>query len=282
MVPSCISSLAAYAAYCLVYAREIPSQEDIKEDCRKHFTDGKIEEIAKKSWDLLQEILSICLTTNPMEVAKQRGKEQILRLLQLHPIDFNQNIEVLTVCQIAQEENEDTGLEIIQDLVKEFGEEIIHKQDRRGWMPLHHAIKGGNWQMVKYLQDLGADINCKNVAGGTVLHDSILHEESCECIRDFICSGMDLSIEDNQGRTAFDCALEKKNLDVAYLLYISLDEIERKKEKEKAISCWQNSSSELVGKEEILRFLYSLTVPVFSKKRKRENDFSLSEVFADK
>lgn len=50
-------------------------------------------------------------------------------------------------------------------------EELINKQDRNLWTPLHESVAGrdGNLQVVKFLVERGADVNARTIDGRTAL-----------------------------------------------------------------------------------------------------------------
>lgn len=52
-------------------------------------------------------------------------------------------------------------------------EEVIHVEDKNGWLPLHEAVRGGHLEVIKFLIERGSPINAQtknsNGPGGSVL-----------------------------------------------------------------------------------------------------------------
>jgi ankyrin repeat protein len=49
---------------------------------------------------------------------------------------------------------------------------LVNEKDRAGFTCLHFAAHGGQLQLIKNLVDMGADMDCRNKKGWTVLHSA--------------------------------------------------------------------------------------------------------------
>ena len=59
----------------------------------------------------------------------------------------------------------------VLDIVKYLIEQCA--KDNTEWRVLHRAVSAGKLDIVRYLFELGADVNCKGADGWTVLHDAV-------------------------------------------------------------------------------------------------------------
>lgn len=82
----------------------------------------------------------------------------------------------------------------------------INARDKLGWTPL---LKAKSFEVTKLLVEAGADINATNFRGKTalMLAANAGHAKSAEL---FLRSGADVSIRDNYGKRAKDCACSRK------------------------------------------------------------------------
>ena len=76
----------------------------------------------------------------------------------------------------------------------------------RGHRILSSAVFEGNFNVVKFLLEKGADINAKDTCGKTALHYAINKKSTIDLITLLLEKGADPKIEDESGRTALDYA----------------------------------------------------------------------------
>jgi ankyrin repeat protein len=55
---------------------------------------------------------------------------------------------------------------------KELTTQLVNEKDRSGFTCLHFAANGGQLEIIKSLIEMGADIDCRNKKGWTVLHSA--------------------------------------------------------------------------------------------------------------
>ncbi|XP_048254157.1 uncharacterized protein LOC124119133 isoform X2 [Haliotis rufescens] len=87
------------------------------------------------------------------------------------------------------------------DILLHHGSEV-NIRDRRGMTALHHAAEAGKHDFTALLIDNGATIDQQLM---THLHYAA-ERDNIQCFRLLVQQGIDTSIQDNEGRTAFLCA----------------------------------------------------------------------------
>ncbi|QBR83653.1 ankyrin repeat domain-containing protein [Legionella israelensis] len=108
--------------------------------------------------------------------------------------------------------------ELCRELLRYFNEKNINERDSYGHTLLHHSAAFGDQELVKFLLDKGANVNAvikpppdiwSEVAGYTPLHIAVA--ESQMNVMKYLLSlpQIDLTVEDENGRTAMDIAKEK-------------------------------------------------------------------------
>ena len=106
-------------------------------------------------------------------------------------------------------------LEVVKYLL-ELGADLNH-QDNEGYTALFLAARYGKLEFVKYLQELGADLNHQNNKGYTALIWAAATGQ-LEVVK-FLCElGADLNHKDNVGNTALVKAIELDQLEVVKYL----------------------------------------------------------------
>ncbi|MBN9420598.1 hypothetical protein ABS71_08095 [bacterium SCN 62-11] len=93
--------------------------------------------------------------------------------------------------------------------------EQIHARETPGqWTALHQATAGGNRKAVRLLLSLGADPNAQGAAGESALH-LVLERDVAE---ELIENGADPLLQDHEGVTPLDLALEDRSEDLYLIL----------------------------------------------------------------
>ena len=91
----------------------------------------------------------------------------------------------------------------------------VNLKDHAGWTPLHEAAAHYNTHVtdiMKLLVDNGADVNAKANNGATPLHDAVMFLPE-ECIKFLLTHGADGDIENDEGKTPRNLVPElKRNL----------------------------------------------------------------------
>lgn len=84
---------------------------------------------------------------------------------------------------------------------------------------LHYAAESDSVELLNRLIDLGAPVNKKNICGWTPLHIAACNgkKRSAEV---FIQNGADLKAKTGDGKTAYNLALESKNIELADFLVL--------------------------------------------------------------
>jgi ankyrin repeat protein len=83
--------------------------------------------------------------------------------------------------------------------------------------PLHYACFFGSRESIDLLLDLGADINARDVDGATCLHYSI-NRRCLKTVKKLVMRGADKNILKNDGKSAYDLAIESDNFEIAKIL----------------------------------------------------------------
>jgi len=107
-------------------------------------------------------------------------------------------------------------LALVENLVHSGAQ--VNRLDEDGYTPLNFAIINKNPDIVKYLVDHGAFLNMQdNVLGNTELH--LAATRGCPEIVGFLLkNGADVTLKNNEGKTALDLAWFYGHKDIAYTL----------------------------------------------------------------
>lgn len=105
------------------------------------------------------------------------------------------------------------SLEKVQNLTK--SSDIHAVEDYSGRSALHKAAFWGHTDVVEYLLELGLDANVKDFNGDTPLHDAarFAHEGVVRSL--LVCPTVDMTVRNNDGRTALEVAKEYSASSVA-------------------------------------------------------------------
>ena len=100
----------------------------------------------------------------------------------------------------------------------------LHMTDNKGCTAVHYSSQSGNYELVAYFVEMGADIHLKTDDGRTGLHIAALqgHLNLCKMLIDK--HKVDLHITDNEGWTAVHCSSQSGNYElVAYFVEMGAD-----------------------------------------------------------
>ena len=100
----------------------------------------------------------------------------------------------------------------------------LHITDNEGWTAVHYSAQSGNYELVAYFVEMGADIHLKTDDGINCLHIAALqgHLNLCKMLIDK--HKVDLHITDNEGWTAAHSSAQSGNYElVAYFVEMGAD-----------------------------------------------------------
>ncbi|MBO1582565.1 ankyrin repeat domain-containing protein [Bacillus sp. XF8] len=107
--------------------------------------------------------------------------------------------------------------EIANFLLKKGANLHIKAKNRNENTPLQAAIANKKIEMATFLIGQGADVNAVQSGGWTGLHEAVLLGDE-EIVALLIENGADKSIKKNDGKTAYDIALEKGHQHLLHLV----------------------------------------------------------------
>ena len=96
--------------------------------------------------------------------------------------------------------------------------------DKRGWTAVHFSAKNGNYELVAYFAEMGADIHVKTNHGKNCLHIAALegHLNLCKMLIDK--HKVDANVTDKRGWTAVHCSAKSGNYElVVYFAEMGAD-----------------------------------------------------------
>ena len=104
--------------------------------------------------------------------------------------------------------HQDDRLRFVMELI--LNKANPNLKDKEGYTALHKASEKGQFQVVKHLITKGAaDPNCKTKIGETALHIAS-KEGKFEVVKHLIDNGAKPELQDNNGKTAYDHAMDGK------------------------------------------------------------------------
>ena len=110
----------------------------------------------------------------------------------------------------------DEDMEQLELLVTEGAD--IDEKDSDGSTALQYAITWGDAEATQWLIENGADVNTTDNWGSTPLINAVYYSSGVEIVERLLQSGADKTIEDSEGKTAYDYAIENKDPSLRDLL----------------------------------------------------------------
>lgn len=132
------------------------------------------------------------------------GLTNTMRLLMEHGFSFEPNSDGLGPVHYAAQGDCITSLVFFRD-----NKIPLETLDEKGGTPLHWACYSGNDQAAMFLTAWGANPNIRDKLGYTPLHLSAL-AGNARCVKRLLIKGADRFALDNQGKTAYEYAMERK------------------------------------------------------------------------
>ena len=100
----------------------------------------------------------------------------------------------------------------------------LHMTDNKGCTAVHFSAQSGNYELVAYFVEMGADIHLKTNDGRNCLHIAALNGDLNLCKMLIDKHKVDLHITDNEGATAVHCSAQSGNYElVAYFVEMGAD-----------------------------------------------------------
>ena len=84
----------------------------------------------------------------------------------------------------------------------------LHITDNNGWTALHHSVKNGSNELIKFFADLGSNIHLKVNDGSNCLHIAALNGHLNLCKKFLDKDNFDLNLANNNEWTALHCSAE--------------------------------------------------------------------------
>lgn len=110
--------------------------------------------------------------------------------------------------------NDQVNLELVKELLQSHPQYINDQHNLSKESPLHVAADSENFELIKLFLNAGANVNAQDINGRTALHfiacDSEKNddENTLKIAQFLIENKADISIKDNDGKTAVDLAVK--------------------------------------------------------------------------
>ncbi|EAX97715.1 hypothetical protein TVAG_168120 [Trichomonas vaginalis G3] len=121
------------------------------------------------------------------------------------------------------------NISVVKFLV-EIGEDL-NERSRKGKAPLHYAASNKNIEIIKFLASKGCNINIKDDSGETALFYAV-NNNDLEVVKVLIELGCDVNVKNNNNISAYDKAFRSQCSEITEFLskYIDYSEYEEEEE----------------------------------------------------
>ncbi|MCG8623200.1 MAG: ankyrin repeat domain-containing protein [Proteobacteria bacterium] len=167
----------------------------------------EIENMSKKHIDKIHTLQA----ENNKEIVQLQG--QFMETEELSVIEKQSNIlrfrinekKTYTLHKLCREGNMKSikaYIDLLDDVVC-LTERLTKRKGVFGYTPLHEAVAGGKYEVLRYLLDLTgsvANVNCQANSGFTPLHLAASSGHG-KCVRELLAHGADISCVDEYGKT---------------------------------------------------------------------------------
>ncbi|XP_028395444.1 uncharacterized protein LOC114519503 [Dendronephthya gigantea] len=147
-------------------------------------------------------------------IATRNGLFDLVKYFVQHGAEHNFQDD----CKVLQSAIHSRSLEIVKYFVEDCGADVNCK-DESGKTALHHAVDAGETDIVKYfVEQCGADVNGKDTDGWTVLHDAVT-KGRLEMVKFLVPMGANVNGKKIDGWTVLHDAVAEGTLEmVRYLV----------------------------------------------------------------
>ena len=121
-------------------------------------------------------------------------------------VDFNEARSLLFVAATR-------GFLSISQLLLENGADINIENKEDGQFPIMAAVSKGHVQVLEFLYKSGANIDCLNSSGQSLLHLAVL-KSKMDCLNYLLKQGINMEAVDREGRTALHLAASCGKLEI--------------------------------------------------------------------
>jgi Zn-dependent protease with chaperone function len=110
----------------------------------------------------------------------------------------------------------DEDKEKLEQLVAEGAD--IDEKDTEGYTALQYAVSWGDIETAKWLIENGSNVNTTDNWGSTPLMNAVYNVSDIELVELLLANGADKTLEDSEGKTAYDYAVEIRDPELRDLL----------------------------------------------------------------
>ena len=123
------------------------------------------------------------------ELSSKNYDEALAAMALAEDIDLIEESTGMTALCLASKDASADAIDMVEPLVLKYGADI-DIPDSKGFLPLHHAASAGNYAVVRFLVDHGADVNAVNVvmeeSGGRITPLMMAHQMGRTRITSFL------------------------------------------------------------------------------------------------
>jgi ankyrin repeat protein len=94
----------------------------------------------------------------------------------------------------------------------------IDEKDSEGYTALQYAAMWGDLEATKWLIKNGADVNTTDPWGSTPLMNAVFNGAGVETVELLLENGANKTFKDSEGKTAYDYAVENRDIQLRDLL----------------------------------------------------------------